>query len=93
VVLDIYRKDGIVAVESEGHQTIGEEYALVDGEQSLIGLLLMWKFYVGGGGAFYSDDVIFDVTLPDDIVSRLIAIVDNKCAAASIRFERVVGVK
>jgi len=88
VVLDIHQATGLVPVEGEGHLIENEEYALVASDQSRRGLLQTWRFHAGGGGPFYSDNVIFDLVLPEDITAQLVDEVERRCKAAPVRFSR-----
>ena len=58
---DVFREQGLVPIDGEGHLFGGEQYCLVLPDQSLGGFLQIWQIHVGGGGYFYGDNIIFDV--------------------------------
>ncbi len=88
IILECYRSSGLIPVEGDGQFLIGEEYSLVLREQSQAGLLSVWQFSTGGGGAYYGDNIIFDFILSREITFGLADEVERQCGRSGIRFVR-----
>lgn len=90
VILECYANavESIVPIEGEGQLLVDEQYALVRQDGTQAGLLQVWRFHVGGGGAYYSDNIIFDLILPEPVVQQLVDDVEERCRKAQVRFTR-----
>jgi len=90
VLWDCYynSSNSVVPIEGEGQLLMDETYALVDEKGSQKGLLQIWKFHAGGGGRYYSDNVIFDFVLPRALTGELVDRIEQKCAVNGVRFRR-----
>jgi hypothetical protein len=78
----------VVPVEGVGQLIVYENYALVRDDGVQAGILLIWRFSAGGGGNYYSDNVIFDFVLPQLIMDDLADDVERRCSLSNVRFTR-----
>jgi hypothetical protein len=85
---DVFHGGSLIPIEGEGQLLVGENYALTAADQSQRGFLQIWRFYVGGGGRYYRDNVVFDLILPEDLTRQLVDEVEKRCQAVSVRFNR-----
>lgn len=93
VRFDDYRETGLVPVEGEGHLLVGEQYVLVSEDQKVRGVLQTWRFHAGGGGCFYSDNIVFDLILPEGVTRQLVDEAEARCRTKSVRFSREAEAK
>lgn len=81
----------LVPVEGVGRLLVDEAYALISANQVQVGFLQIWRFHAGGGGEYYSDRVIFDLTLPPLNTSLVVTEVEKRCQAKSVEFVHWTG--
>ena len=64
------------------------ELCLLINRNEHAGNLLIWHFDAGGGGEFFSDDLVIDVVLVESLVGVFVNSLASIASAAQIRFER-----
>ena len=61
---------------------------LVGHDNSKLGWILKWKYNVGGGGEFFSDNLIVDLLISETEVAKMIDSLDATCRNARVGFYR-----
>ena len=80
--------DKVSPVENLSMVAAGELCLLVGDDNQQLGWILKWQFDVGGGGDFFSDDLIVDFLIAETEVAKLIDSLDAACRNASVGFTR-----
>lgn len=66
----------------------GEIYRLLNNKGEIVSAMMKWQFSVGGGGPFFSDDLIIDFLLDDDGAARLVESVNRVFQECQIAVEQ-----
>jgi hypothetical protein len=88
VLPDSFQKEGLVPVEERGCLLDREEYVVADGNQQIVGRILLWQYDVGGATSFYSDKQIMDFALLPGLVNNLENSLRKMCSKYSVTFQR-----